>query len=192
LLRALANDSDEAFTIIYQSYIDAIYGLSVLYVKQPSLAEDTAQTVFLKVWEKRKELLQLESFTNWLFIITRNQILSVLRKQSSEDNYRTYIKERMTSDASEDINYADQRFIEHTTFNIIQEAIAQLPPQQQMAFRLQREQGLTYEQIAEKMGVATNTIRKHLQLALAFIRQYANKHLDKAQLVLIYWLWNNY
>jgi len=195
LLRALANGSDDAFTVIYNAYVDAVYGLSVLYVKHPQLAEDTTQSVFLKVWENRAELIHLDSFTNWLFIIARNQVLSVLRKQSSEKNYRVYIKERMFADPSAEADnnyshgsYADQQFIEHATFNIIQRAISQLPPQQQTAFRLQREHGLSYEQIAAKMGLATNTVRKHLQLALISIRDYVKENLDKKQLVIICFL----
>lgn len=186
MLRTIADGSEEAFTALYTAYIDALYGLSMLYLKQPQLAEDAVQSVFLKVWEHRHELVELDSFTSWLFIIARNQVLAILRKQSSEKNYRTYIKERMGNELNNaETLYTDQQFIEPDTFNILQRAISQLPPQQQTAFRLQREEGLSYEQIAERMGVAINTVRKHLHLALTAIREYAKKHIDEQQLILI-------
>lgn len=137
----------------------------------------------MKVWEQRERLSGLESFTKWLFIVSRNLILDTLRKQSTERNYRQYIKERMEL---EQVLPASEQFMDAGTYAIIRDAINKLPPQQHKAFTLQREEGLSYEQIAERMGVAVNTVRKHLHLALTFIREYVQTHLNEHQLLLVF------
>ncbi len=56
--------------------------------------------------------------------------------------------------------------------NLLHNAIAMLPPQQQRAYLLNRNEGMRYEQIAGEMGISPLTVRTHISKALSFIRQY--------------------
>jgi RNA polymerase sigma-70 factor (family 1) len=184
----MSQGSNAAFREIYSRYYDTIYGLGKLYLKDPVIAEDVVQTVFLRLWERRAQLPSLGSFTDWFYTVTRHELLETLRKQSAADNYRQYIKTRFQEGVDPHEGQSD--VIDSVTFELIQEAIGQLTSQQQTAFRLQREKGMSYEQIAAQMGIAVNTVRRHLYLAMQSIRAYVRDHaVSAASLVwLLTWM----
>ncbi len=57
---------------------------------------------------------------------------------------------------------------------LVQQAVAQLSPQQRTALTLQREEGLSYEEIGKRMGIATNTVSVHLHKAMESLRNYVH------------------
>jgi RNA polymerase sigma-70 factor (ECF subfamily) len=67
----------------------------------------------------------------------------------------------------------------------IQQGIAQLPPQQQRAFRLSREQGLNHDQIGQLIGVSKKTVKDYIVRSLAFLRQHLAQHI---KLLLLFFL----
>jgi RNA polymerase sigma-70 factor (family 1) len=190
LLQQLAEGSDPAFREIYAAYVDAIYDVAMVYMKQPELAEDVAQSTFLTVWEKRTDLPSVESFTAWLYTVARNLVLRALRKQVSQRNYVQFLHHRMGHlPAYGDIPLPAQVIVGKETEDLIRSAIERLTPQQRTAFLLHREEGLTYADIGERMGIATNTVRKHIHLALASLRIAIQQHSSGAALFAWALLW---
>ena len=84
LLILISKDSDEAFHIIYDKYKNTIYRVAIKSLKSPVLAQEIVQDVFLKVWFERKNLVNINSFENWLFIVARNHLLNQLKKIAKE------------------------------------------------------------------------------------------------------------
>lgn len=172
LLEQLSCSNEQAFRGLYDAYAGAIYTVAVKHLKQAQLAEDIVQTVFLKVWEYRASLKEIHNFSSWLFTISRNTIITVLRKQGSQEAYRAYLKEQMEKCAES----PEATFIKRDIHILIQRAVTELTQQQRTAFQLQREEGLSYEEIGERMGVAVNTVRTHLYKAHQFVRHYLQTH----------------
>jgi len=182
LLRQLSEGSAAAFREVYSAYVDAIYEVGLVYLKQPELAEDVVQSTFLKVWELRAQLPELESFTGWLYILARNLMIAMLRKEALQEKYVHFLKERMEMH----VDFPEQQLVQKEAQRLIRSAIDQLTPQQRTAFLLQREEGLTYAAIGIRMGVATNTVRKHIHLALEALRAAIQSHGKEGILALIY------
>src|SRR4029078_1287816 len=87
LLQQLAEGNSNAFRELYQAYVDQLYAVALLYLKQPTLAEDLVQSAFLKVWEHRAALSTVQSFASWLYVVARNLMIGTLRRQSTEQKY---------------------------------------------------------------------------------------------------------
>lgn len=172
LLEQLSNSNEQAFRGLYDAYSAGIYAVALHHLKQAPLAEDVVQTVFLKVWESRVSLKEIRHFPSWLYTISRNTIISTLRKQGSQETYRNYLIERMNLYTES----PETAFIKQDIRSLIQKAITELTPQQRLAFQLQREEGLSYDAIGKRMGVATNTVRAHLYKAHQFLRTYLQTH----------------
>lgn len=172
LLRQLSENHEPAFRQLYEGYAPGVYAVALQHLKLPHLAEDIVQSVFLKLWENRSEVLSIQHFASWFYTITRNSIISALRKQGSIDAYRNYLKERM--EISQDS--PELQMLKKEQITLIREAVAQLSPQQRTAFLLQREEGLSYEAIGKQMGIATNTVKVHLYKAMESIRHYVMQH----------------
>lgn len=80
---------------------------------------------------------------------------------------------------------ADQKILSAETELAINTAINKLPPQRQMAFRLSREEWLSYDEIAERMHISRNTVRNHIVAALQFIRGNLDKGTEIATIILL-------
>jgi len=184
LLRLVAQGDAKAFQHLFLTYYDLIYSTSLLYTKVHEMAEDVAQQVFLKVWEKREALATIEKFDAWLFIMTRNEVINILRKQSSHRHYLHHLQEmfREEGDSPEDQLIIKQRRA------IIQLAVENLPPQQRQAWRLSRDKGLSYEEIAADMGISINTVRGHISTALRSMRELLRHYREELMLLLSAWL----
>jgi RNA polymerase sigma-70 factor (ECF subfamily) len=103
-----------------------------------------------------------------------------------EEAYANYLRQKSsteTSDMPEQEEYLRYKELQST----IQEGISQLPPQQQRAFKLSREEGLSHDQISQLMGVSKKTVKDYIVRSIAFLRPYL-KHYS-GLLILIF---NNY
>ncbi len=172
LLRKLAQGHESAFRQLFESYGEEVYSVAFLHLKLPYLAEDIVQTVFLTLWERRQDVQHLDHFPSWLYTLARNTIISSLRKQASSDTYKQFLKEHMelSTDSPEHL------LLRKEQKKLVQSAIDQLSLQQRTAFLLQREEGLSYEIIGQRMGISTNTVRGHLYKAMESIRAYVHAH----------------
>lgn len=168
LLNQIAKGSQDAYLVIFQQYWDTVFSTALLLTKSPELAEDIAQDVFTMIWEKRAQLPAIEKLEPFLFITARNMIYSRLRKLSSQETYRQYIKSYFNEASVTGVDeQTELRELERT----IQGAILRLPSQQQKAFRLSRFEGMRHEEIAATMGVSRITIKSYIVQALASLRK---------------------
>lgn len=165
-LLLITRGNEEAFTFFYNRYRAKIYGVALKMLKSTPLAEDVVQEVFLKIWLKRKELIQIERIEGYLFIIARNQILNTLKSFAKEE----FIKSNLTPIPGYDDN-ADHLTRENQYAGLLNNVIDQLPPQQNIVYLLSRHDGLSTDEIAAKLRLSPLTVKKHLSQALKFIRK---------------------
>lgn len=165
-LLLISRGNEEAFTVFYNRYRSKIYGVALKMLKSTAMAEDVVQEVFLKIWLKRKELIHIERIEGYLFIIARNQILNTLKSFAKEESVRN----TLTPIQGYDDN-ADHLTRENQYAGLLKNVIDQLPPQQNIVYRLSRQDGLSTDEIAAKLRLSPLTVKKHLSQALKFIRK---------------------
>jgi RNA polymerase sigma-70 factor (family 1) len=168
VLRLLSEDSKYAFQLIYNAYSNRIYKVSLSYLKSPILAEEVVQDVFFKLWFQRKNLAHLHSVEAWLYTVCKNLILNYLKKVSHDWE----LKKALLHDRRESEESADIKLREHQLAEILASAIANLSPQQRQIYVLSRENGLSYDAIASKLGISPLTVKTHMSRALSSIRDY--------------------
>ncbi len=174
LLRLLKNGDILAFDAIYERYCKRLYCFVLRYIKQESDAEEIVQEVFLKIWEAREKIDLTTSFNSFLFTIAYNTTISLLRKRVNEKKYLEHLELRQK------INEADE-IIEEIDFkelnNQVKSLLDHLTPRQKEIFILSREEGLTHEQISQKLNISANTVKNHLVSALAYLKDHMNSSL---------------
>src|ERR1700712_699264 len=84
LLTMLSQDSAYAFQLCFDTYRNRVYTVALSYLKEKTLAEETVQEVFLKLWLQRKELTELKSLQAWLFTVAKNHLINQLAKIARE------------------------------------------------------------------------------------------------------------
>jgi RNA polymerase sigma-70 factor (family 1) len=172
LIRRIADDDEVAFRELFERYSDNIYGVAMAYTKSAGSAEEIVQDVFVKIWMNRNKLMQVERFDDYLFIVARNYILNYLRNNKKNKQFTTQLLDHF----GEYTITPEDEFLVKESQKLIEQAVAALPPQQQMVYELRRRQDLSLEQIAGQMNISRNTARNHLNQALKQIREHLRTH----------------
>ena len=167
LLLQVAQGDEEAFGILFHQYRHKIFYFSWRFLQSESKAEDVLQEIFLKVWTSREQLQDVRHFKAWLTTITRNHLYNALRRLATEDAFITELT-RKTGWEEDNTTLNDLSFNELE--RALQKAVSNLTPQQQKVFELSRMQGLKHEQIAERLEISRDTVKKHMTDALRHIR----------------------
>lgn len=174
LLNQVAEGDETAFGNLFHAHWDHIYTVAFSLTKSAAQSEDLVQDIFLKIWTHRKQLSAVDSFDDYLFIIARNTIYTALRRNSRKDSFvRGLMQLSQTAGLT-----PEEEVSAKESLAILHKAFQQLSPQQQAVYRLSRDEGLKYEQIATQLGISKNTVRIHMIKALQSLRQYLKEHAD--------------
>lgn len=158
LLRQMARGDDKSFNSIYKAYQGTIYLFVLKFVKSPDLAEDLTQEIFIRIWERREEIVKIESFAAWLFIVSRNHTLNFLKKASKENS----AKAEMLRYYKPVQKNAEDQLISTEYNQFISVVLSNLPPQTREVFRLCREENKSYDEVAALLGISRHAVKKHI------------------------------
>jgi RNA polymerase sigma-70 factor (family 1) len=182
LLLQIAGGNEKAFAVLVERKWNNIYLQALTYLKGTQAAQDIVQDVFIKIWQNRNKLPEIERFDSFLFITARNHIISALRK-------KTLLPLTPDDLDIEEKNYLPDKVLSQKNLAaLIARAIDLLPQQQKKAYLLSRDQGLSHEEIAATMQVSKEAAKKHICRALNFLRTYLKTHSDITTLFLILYL----
>lgn len=180
--------SEHAFFQIYTLYHPNIYCFALKYFKNEEIAEDVTHDTFLRLWQYRSRINPKLPLINYLYRIARNVLFKELKKYKGN----LLLKEQLLAE------YENQQLLSacvHTSYQtreysrILEQAINHLPAQRQRVFKLCKQEGKTYKETANQLGISTYTVKEHVSLAMKFIKKYLITHAD---LVFGILLWFNY
>jgi RNA polymerase sigma-70 factor (ECF subfamily) len=174
LLRMKQGD-ESAFTTIYRHYHSSLYIYLLRFCKIPSLAEDLVHDVFLKVWEIRDRINPELSFTGYLYRIARNHVIKTIEKLATDQ----VMRQQLLNQLDEPVAAHPEQLVRAKEYDrLFREALEQMPPQRLKVFKLCRQEGKSYEEAAEILGVSRNAIKKHMVLSMRFIYNYVHRYGD--------------
>lgn len=163
LLLLIRQDDQTAFTVLFHSYWNKVYTQAITYLKSSELAQEITQDIFLKIWSSRERLVEVKSFSDYLFIISRNEIISALRKKNINLVEPSHELQEIQMQPDKQLHYKE-------SYNKILSLIDQLPPTRKKVFTLSRLEGKSYEEIGAALGISRNGVKDHIVKALNFLR----------------------
>lgn len=174
--KQIAEGDETAFKQLFDTYWEHLYSIALMLTKSETLAEDVVQEIFFKIWNKREELPDVEKPESYLFIIARNHIYNLLKQQQREEQYTKHVFDWF--EGAKLSPETDLLFKEST--ELLNKAVGNLSVQQQAVYKLAREQGLSYNEVAAQLNISPNTVKNHLTIALKYIREYLRHHASPA------------
>jgi RNA polymerase sigma-70 factor (ECF subfamily) len=175
LLQRLAEGDVTAYRAVYEFYWAQVYGTALHLTKSPEQAKDLAQDIFLKLWTSRERLAGVKALGNYLFIISRNAVWDYLRTQVFRESNRGYLEQYMAYTQASPQDIAEQKELDGAALA----AIDRLPPKLRQVFRLSRVEGLTHEEIAQRMNITPLSSKTYMVRALAFLREELGRNAPK-------------
>jgi RNA polymerase sigma-70 factor, ECF subfamily len=167
LVRKLKRGDVSSFDTLYKHYYKKVYLFARGILKSHEDAENLVQEVFVKIWEKRKELDANLSFESFIFTISYNTSISLIRKKLSEKSFQEEWLRRIQNEMQV-VNEADCNDLNDRAKKLIE----QLPPRRRQVYVMSREEGLTYLEISKRLGISVNTVENHIAASLRFLRQH--------------------
>lgn len=168
LLHRLSTGDRDAFTQLYEKYWEPLFLTAAKALRSETEAADVVQDVFLSLWRRRTELHIRGSLEGYLHTSVRFHALHFIEKHISRSDYLEHLK-------SVQIQYSETSVYQQADAKkiafVIASAVKEMTPKMQEAYRLSREQHLTHKEIAARMQVSEQTVKKHIQHALAEVKK---------------------
>ncbi|MBN1599483.1 MAG: RNA polymerase sigma-70 factor [Bacteroidales bacterium] len=175
LIVRLSEGDSATFEKIYYLYVKRVFHFAKRYVYNDTDAEEIVQEVFTKLWENRHNINPDLSFSGYILTITKNTIFNDNRKKVNHQAYCSYVinyLQKNTQNIEDEIIFKD-------ICDLLNDTIEKLPAKRQEIFKLSRQQGLSYKEIAEKLNISEKTIETHMRLALRDIKKVIAPLIDQ-------------
>nr|WP_068887601.1 RNA polymerase sigma-70 factor [Pedobacter panaciterrae] len=175
LLTQISCGDESAFEELFKIYRDRLFNYIFKITKSRETAEEIVMDVFLKLWNGRALIAEIENFPSFIFLVARNKSIDFLRTASKDRVLQELIWDeiQVLSDSR-----ADGRIVINELEGEVDRVVKQLSPQRQTVFRLSREEHMSYDQIAKHLHLSKSTIKNHMIDSLRFIRVHMTTKLD--------------
>jgi len=160
-----------AFEEMFTAYAARLAGFVWTYLSSEDECEEIVQDLFLWIWEHRFEWEVPGSLRTYLFRSAANRALSRLRHRRVERRFLERSPPEQPLIGSASSSRADHETAERELSSAIDETVAKLPERCRTVFILNRQQHLSYAEIAELLGISPRTVEVHMGRALAELRK---------------------
>ena len=157
------NDDQLAYKSLFKNLQPWLYQFAYSFIKSHELAEEIVSDVFIRVWEKRKQLEQIENLKLYLYVSTKNFSLNYLQKLLKN---KTFELDQLSVELKSLYADPEQVLITREMANRVRLAVNQLPPRCKMIFKLVKEDGLKYKEVAELLDISVKTVEAQVTLAV--------------------------
>lgn len=174
-------EGDEiAFELLFRSYYLRLCRFTLYLIRDFSDSEQLVQDVFLNVWQMRAHWSPRGTVRSYLYRAARNQALNYLRHKQIAGSI-----EDIESQSAEIAQAGLEEDYERKELAVaVQQATELLPPQCRLVFALHRQDGLTYSEIADVLGISTKTVETHIGRALKTLRKILKPYLPAVAILL--------
>jgi RNA polymerase sigma-70 factor (family 1) len=173
LLTQVAHGDREAFRVMYTACYPHVQRYISLFENSGRVQDELTQDVFVRIWEKRERLAEVESFKGYLFMVTRNIVFNYIRALKVRQKVRELDETAVAVD-----NDLENELLFKQYYRMAIEAMEKLPPGRRKVLKMSIDEGLTLDEIAARLSISRSGVKKQLYAATAFVRQYLQEHGD--------------
>lgn len=165
-LQAIACGDQKAFDELFKKYFPKIRKFLFGFLESDAEAEDLAQDVFVKLWQNRSFLENVDNLNAYLYRMSKNMLFNYLKHpRIKELNSISNFLEIPTMEKLEEIIFAKELEI------LIDTTIDRMPAQRKTIFNLSRKEKLTNTEIAARLKISKRTVETHISAALSDLRK---------------------
>jgi RNA polymerase sigma-70 factor (ECF subfamily) len=175
-IRIAENNDQHAFGRLYMAYVHNLLQFAKSIIKNKELAEEIVSDVFMRIWQSRKTIHTIENLQLYLYISTKNTAINYLSRHYRK---QTISLDEISINAAPISYNPDQLLITSEAVKKIEKEINNLPPKCKLIFKLAKEDGLKYNDIAELLNISVKTIDSQMAIAVKKISSAISFNLKK-------------
>jgi len=172
-LRAgLSEGNEEAFRSLFLALYPDLCQFSFSLLKSMDIATEIVDDVFVRLWKSKDAISEIENIRVYLYKATKNASLNHLSRIAQRNIYEQYddLEIVLTDDSN-----PENLLITNEILFKIREAVESLPPRCKMIFKLVREDGLKYKNVAEILNISVKTVDAQMVIAVSQLRKRLKK-----------------
>lgn len=155
LIAGLRSGNMDAYEEAFHTYYPKFVRFAHYIVNDMAIAKDLVQNVFLKVWRFRDRLDESLSLQNYLYVLTKREVLNFLRTKRVFE----------TLDSTLDTPENGLRPDELAEVAQVRSQVYKLPEQRRNVFIMSRFFGIPNKEIAQQLSISEKTVERHITLA---------------------------
>ncbi|MBL8822797.1 MAG: sigma-70 family RNA polymerase sigma factor [Planctomycetia bacterium] len=187
LMLRVRNDDNAAFQELVTKYQHRLIGILTHLCGSADEAEDLAQEVFLRVYRARNDYSPQAKFSTWLFTIANNVALNALRRRKRKPSYQI---DPLVSQSGSQMarpeealvpavsTEPDRRMRHQELANVVELALSQLNERQRLAVVLNKFEEMSYEEIAQVIGISAKAVKSLLSRARTQLRDILRTYVE--------------
>ncbi|MDX1943327.1 MAG: RNA polymerase sigma-70 factor [Saprospiraceae bacterium] len=163
-----------ALRVLFHQHHPMVCSVIHRFIQDHGTVEDLAQEVFVRFWEKREQIQINSSLQAYLRRMAINEALGYLRRNK-------HLHDEEVTPQLADSNYdgsAEEHYLHNELEHSIRAAIDTLPPKCRTVFQLSRFEEMTYQEIADQMGISIKTVENQMGKALRILREKLKGYLS--------------
>jgi RNA polymerase sigma-70 factor (family 1) len=173
LLEKLRLGDKDIFSLIFSTHYQDLVTFAVTILGDFDKAEEIVQDVFVKLWEEHNTIIIKSSLKSYMLKIVQNKCIDWIRHVKVIQKYNSEVIENHVIFEHSTDSYLLKSELE----DLIKDALSILPPEVTETFRMSRDEGLKYYEIAEKLNVSVSTIEVRIGKALDLLRYHLKDYL---------------
>ena len=170
LLRKCSEGDPAAFHEIYGQYKAFVFAVVAARLDDKDDAKDITQDIFINLWDSRSRLDEIRDFKTYLYVLSRNKVISAYRKQSIRIKGEEYLLQQL----SELEHSAEDHRLAQELNNSILKVVERLPETMRNCYNLSRNEGKRNAEIAGILNVSEKTVRNNVSEALKRLKLTLN------------------
>lgn len=165
-IKALCKGDQRAFEVLFLYYQPKLVYFLTGFIKDAELARDMAQDIFMSIWNNKDKLAEIKSFKAYIFKMGKNTICNYYDHSLVNEKF---VAEQLTRPV--DFENTEELIFAQQLQTLIDMTVSKMPNQRKLIYTMSRIDGLSNNEIAEKLNINKRTVENHLTAALADIRK---------------------
>jgi RNA polymerase sigma-70 factor, ECF subfamily len=177
LVLMLQSKDQRGFSILYDNYSSALYGVILKIVRTEEIAADVLQDAFVKIWKNIEGYNRTKgTLFTWMLNVARNTAIDKIRSQDFQNSQRN-------QDLDSTVETIDNQ--ESSQFDVdaigLKKVVENLRPEHRQIVDLLYFQGYTQAEVAEEFNIPLGTVKTRVKAAIVQLRQYF------VEMILVIW-----
>ena len=177
LVVLLQSKDQRGFSILYDNYSSALYGVILKIVRTEEIAADVLQDAFVKIWKNIEAYNRTKgTLFTWMLNVARNTAIDKIRSQDFQNSQRN-------QDLDSTVEIIDNQASSQFDVDAIglKKVVENLRPEHRQMIDLLYFQGYTQAEVADEFGIPLGTVKTRVKAAIVQLRQYF------VEMILVIW-----
>jgi RNA polymerase sigma-70 factor (ECF subfamily) len=153
----------KAYQALYELLSARLKNFCFSFVKSTEVADEIVSDVFIKLWQIRNKLPEIDNLNVYLYTVAKNFCLNYITQHFKNP---VVLLDEIDLEPVVHLGNPEELCISADIVQKIQQAIRQLPPRSRLIFQMVKEDGMRYKEVAEILHISVLTVRNQLAIAV--------------------------